>query len=131
MKVVDLNGRESHWQLAGHTTKRENCSSLHTETRHLLKEIYPNIQILEEVPIRIYAKKTLYLDFYLPMYHKAIEVHGQQHYVFSKHFHESAYLFKKTKLNDELKEEWCVKNGISLVVLPWNRKEEWKALILI
>lgn len=129
MKVVDLNGKESHWKLTGHTKTLGNKSSLHIKARELLQQLYPNVLRLEEVPIKVFPQKVLYLDFYLPLYNKAIEVHGQQHYAFSTMFHESRLAFKRQQLNDLLKEEWCEQNKIELIVLPFNEVSRWTMLI--
>ena len=129
MKVVDLNGREYHWQLAGHRPTNRKCSKLHLEARDTLNKLYPNIILLEEVPIRIYRGKLLYLDFYIPMYKKAIEVHGQQHYAFNSQFHKHKLDFKRQQLNDTLKEEWCDKNQITLIILPFDRIAEWRRIL--
>ncbi len=129
MKVFDLNGREHHWKTSGCLKKPNNKSKLHLHARDILENIYPNLIILEEVPIKIYADKTLFLDFYIPLYKKAIEVHGQQHFEFNSMFHTSKFEFKRQQLNDMLKEEWCVKNNIQHIILPWDRKNEWKVLL--
>jgi hypothetical protein len=129
MKVFDLNGKEFHWPPPGYRPKTYKKSKLHLQARALLKEVYPNIIILEEVPIRIYASRILHLDFYLPLYKKAIEVHGSQHYEFNTQFHTTAFDFKRQQLNDTLKDEWCVKNNINLVVLPHFRTEAWKQIV--
>lgn len=129
MKVVDLNGKEYHWQLTGHRPKKRKHSKLHLQARELVEEAYPNIIHLEEVPIRIYGSRILYLDFYLPMYKKAIEVHGQQHFEFNTQFHTTALDFKRQQLNDMLKEEWCDKNNIELLILRFDRKEEWRRIL--
>ena len=130
MKVFDLNGREYHWQLTGHRPTRRKHSKLHLKAREILETLYPNIIQLEEVPIKIYGSRTLYLDFYLPMYKKAIEVHGIQHFEFNPKFHATAFDFKRQQLNDMLKEEWCERNKIDLLMLPFDRIKEWKQIIV-
>jgi hypothetical protein len=53
----------------------------------MLHEKFPTLQILEEVSIPLRSKETLYLDFYIPLIKKCIEVHGEQHYKFVPFYH--------------------------------------------
>ena len=129
MKVKDLNGRISHWKTTGCHTQNDNKSSLHLKAREKIIRIFPNIIILEEVPIRIYAHKILFLDFYLPIYKKAIEVHGKQHFVFNPHFFPSRFEFKKQQLNDALKKEWCAANEIIYIELKFDEEDQWTTQI--
>lgn len=80
------------------------------------------------MPIVIEGKKKLFLDFYIPTFGLAIEVHGQQHFEFSSFYHKSKLDFMLSQANDNKKAEWCQLNGINLIVLAYNEKEEeWKA----
>ncbi len=96
-------------------------------TREIIKEIYPTCRFYEEVPIIVENKKKLFLDFYIPTFGLAIEVHGQQHYNFTAMFHKNKLDFLMAQANDNKKAEWCELNGINLIVLAYNEKEEeWK-----
>ena len=133
MNVIDLDGRQSLWNLTGYVAKGRslNKSQLHLQTRKLLSETFPTIQILEEVPISIRKSETLYLDFYLPLLKKCIEVHGEQHYKFIGFYHNNMLSFLKAKKRDQEKAEWCALNGIHHVVLPFNEDaSQWKKRIL-
>ena len=78
MLIKDLNGNTHNWQLTGTMAKGKisNRSSLHLTTRSIITQNYPTLQILEEVPIPLKNRETLYLDFYLPLKKTCIEVHG-------------------------------------------------------
>jgi very-short-patch-repair endonuclease len=120
MKVKDLNGNTHSWSLTGHLShgRIENKSSYHLNARQLLKQIFPTLQILEEVPINVRKNEILYLDFYLPLKKICIEVHGEQHYKFIPFYHKTLLDFSKAKKRDTEKQEWCQTNGISYISLP-------------
>jgi hypothetical protein len=95
--------------------------------RLLLKDIYPTLQILEEIPIPLRRSETLYLDFYLPLLKKCIEVHGEQHYKFVPFYHQNIMGFAKQKKRDNEKQEWCRNNNIEYIELPhYEDIESWK-----
>ena len=133
MKTIDLDGKIQDWKIAGKVfTHGQNVSKsgLHLKCRELLAELYPTIQVLEEVPINPKRGITLYLDFYLKLLNVAIEVHGEQHYKFTPHFHQTQAGFIKYKQNERLKKDWCTRNGITLIELPFNEEiNEWKQRI--
>lgn len=132
MNVQDLNGNELTWKPTGKvvTTDSRPRSDGHKKVRALLRELFPTVQIQEEVPIPIRPRQTLYLDFYIPLYKIAVEFHGEQHYKFVPHFHGTAYGYAKHRTRDAEKAEWCELNNIILHVLPHDTKEEdWKCQI--
>lgn len=132
MKIYDLDGNESNWSLLGSIkNNRRNQSSLHKQALGLLKEIYPTFQILQEVSVPIRRGETLYLDFYMPLLKKAIEVHGEQHYKFVAHYHSNAFGFIKHKKRDSDKKSWCETNDIEYIELPYDENsEQWKQRII-
>lgn len=132
MIVKDLTGHIHQWQLTGNMAKGKtsNRSSLHLQARSIIAFAYPTLQILEEVPIPLRRSEVLYLDFYIPLIKKCIEVHGEQHYKFVPFYHSSMLGFAKSKKRDQEKNEWCELNGIKHIVLPYNESiDEWKARI--
>lgn len=131
MNVKDLDGKNHYWHLNGNINKdSENKSSYHKLARSILKRIYPTMQILEEVTINIRKSEYLYLDFYIPLIKKCIEVHGEQHYKFVPHYHSNQLAFLKAKKRDYEKKEWCELNNIQYIELPYNNQEEWETLIV-
>jgi hypothetical protein len=132
MQVKDLDGNFSHWQLIGGIShgSLKNKSSLHLKARDLIHECFPTFQVLEEIPIQVRRSETLYLDFYLPLNKKCIEVHGEQHYTFTRFYHHNLLGFIKHKKRDQEKAEWCNINGIEYIELPFNEDiEQWKSKI--
>ena len=133
MKIKDLYGNISSWKISGDiVTAKDNRSrsKLHTQARKILYELFPTMQILEEVSIKPRGSKTQYLDFYINQFKLAVEVHGQQHYKFNTMFHASAQDFLNQRKNDADKKDWCDLNNITYVELAYNEKaEEWKKKI--
>lgn len=127
MTIKDLDGNDHNWSLLGKIKNlRKNISGLHKKANQLLIQIYPTIPILQEVDIPLRRTETLYLDFYIPLLKKAIEVHGEQHYKFVAHFHNNAMGFIRHKKRDREKQEWCFLNHIKYVELPYNESlEQW------
>jgi hypothetical protein len=133
MNIVDLDGNNIQWHLKGYIAKGrlQNKSSYHLLARNLLIDTYPTLQILEEVPIPLNARETLYLDFYLPLLKTCIEVHGEQHYRFVPYYHGNMMSFLKAQKKDRQKKDWCEINNIKYIELPhYESTEEWKAKIV-
>lgn len=128
MQVIDLDGNTHHWQLLGGISHGSinNKSSLHLRARDLIKKIYPTMQILEEVPIQLRKSEVLFLDFYVPLIKKCIEVHGEQHYKFNRFFHKTMLGFVRSRKRDVEKREWCTNNGILYIELPYNKQDTWE-----
>lgn len=57
---------------------------------------------------------TLPFDFYLPQKNIAIEYQGEQHYIEG-----SYYYSEKVVLHDKIKRDFCLKNGINLICIPY------------
>lgn len=131
MQVTDLDGNVSNWQLLGGISKgsRSNKSKLHLKARQLIHDIFPTLQVLEEISVQIRRGETLYLDFYIPLNKKCIEVHGEQHYSFSQFYHSTILGFMKQKKRDREKQEWCDLNNIEYIELPFNKQEDWENII--
>lgn len=127
MKTVGLDGMEYKLTLIGLTSKSslKNKSSFHLEARCLLKELYPTLQIIEEVPVHIRKSEVLYIDFFIPLMKKCIEVHGEQHYAFTPFYHRSPMDFLKQKKRDKDKKEWCELNNFTYIELPYNQQNLW------
>lgn len=129
MKVKTLDNELVNWVISGNTF--QNKSSYHNAAREVIKKVYLTAQILEEVSIPLYRGKTLYLDFYLPLYKMAFEIHGEQHYKFIAHFHKDVRGFAESRKRDLSKIEWCRINNIKVIELSYNEtEEEWLEKLL-
>jgi hypothetical protein len=128
MQIQSLDGLVQNWQLTGYTShaRIERKSSFHLIARELLKKQYPTLQILEEVTIPLKKSEVAYLDFYIPLLKRAIEVHGEQHYKFTPFYHANQLAFLKAQKKDREKREWCEINGIKYIELPYSEtQEQW------
>jgi hypothetical protein len=63
-------------------------------------------------------KSCLPFDFYIPSMNMCIEVDGKQHYVSLPYF-EKTISFEKRQKYDEIKNQYCIKNNITLLRLPY------------
>ncbi|MFA5586475.1 MAG: hypothetical protein WDA02_08030 [Saccharofermentanales bacterium] len=61
----------------------------------------------------------LKFDFYLPDYNLCIEFDGKQHFEVNEYFG-GIKSFKKQKLRDSIKTEYCKNNNINLLRIPYN-----------
>ena len=82
----------------------------------LLKEVFPHIKVKKEYFV-VYNGQRLFVDFFIPAFAMAIEVHGQQHDKFVQHFHGDAQGWRDHRKRDKIKEEWAGINGITFVVI--------------
>ena len=62
--------------------------------------------------------KKLRFDFYIESLSTFIEYVGIQHFEPVKLFGGSEY-FSKLRVNDQLKEDWCIKSGFKLIRIPY------------
>ena len=63
-------------------------------------------------------KVKLKFDFYLPEYNRCVEFDGEQHYKAVEYFGGTDG-FNKLKENDNIKNEYCYKNNIELIRIPY------------
>jgi|688.fasta_scaffold269464_3 hypothetical protein len=126
IKVKGLDGREYSWNLVSYLNNNRNPSSLHLEARELLHTKYPFDQILEEVNL---PGSNLIADFYIHSKKMIVEVHGQQHYKYNAHFFKTRGDFLQAQKRDKEKVRWAELNGITLVALPYNERENWERII--
>ena len=130
MKTRGLDGQIHNWKLHGYVARASESSprsKLHLKARTILKDIFPTVQILEEVAAPITRTEKLFFDFYLNTVKLVVEVHGQQHYKFNTLFHASAQDFANQRKRDRRKAEWCEYNNITYIELPYNEDEDqWR-----
>lgn len=131
MQVKDLDGNTYNWQLTGNIShgSRDKKSSLHLKARQLVHQAYPTLQVLEEVQLVLRKGEYVYMDFYIPLIKKCIEVHGEQHYKFNRFYHHNMMGFIKHQKRDREKKEWCDINNIQYIELPFDKESEWATLI--
>lgn len=85
-----------------------------------LKELFPHENIIGEH--YIYYKGTrLFFDFFLKSYNILIEVQGEQHYKYSRHFHGSVESFKAQRYRDNLKVEYVEEDSTLTLVYFYDK----------
>lgn len=65
------------------------------------------------------TKQKARFDFFLPDYNCIIEYDGVQHFVMGNGHFDNEEKFKRTQLHDQIKNEYCKKNNISLIRIPY------------
>jgi hypothetical protein len=132
MRVTGLDGKEYLFQKK---TKADNKKSQwHIKAVELIKEMFPNQTVMEEVELPGTKDKgllrNLYADIFLPNLRLLIEVHGEQHYSYNPFFHNTEMDFWKQKKKDSHKKKWCEINDVIYVELPYNDSDNWKRRII-
>ena len=127
MKITDLEGNIHRWKSEG-TTVRFNeqrpRSQLHKKARLLLRDIYPTLQICEEVLVPLRRDKKIFLDFYINTIKTVVEVHGAQHYKFNSLYHSCAQDFLNQQKRDMDLRDWCYLNNLNYIEFPFNEDEQ-------
>lgn len=135
IRVIGFDNKEHKFNFSKNKKRKyqDNKSSLHYKVRELIRDIFPNLSLYEEVTLpgskKIGRTSLLYADFFIPELMLIVEVHGKQHYEYCSFFHKDKMDFLKSRKRDSDKIEWCELNGIKLVALPYNEEKEWKNLI--
>jgi len=109
-------------------------SKLEITIDELISKALPNYDIESQCYETMYGTR-LFFDFCIPSLKVMIEVQGQQHYKFIRFFHGMIENFYKSNARDNLKQEWCGKNGYTLVYFKYDEiakltVEEVKARIV-
>lgn len=134
MQLVCSNGH--HWSTTWDNFYRGNrcprCSRQYKGeqlVRVSLQEMGVNFK--EQVPIRTEGTtKFQFLDFFIPELQLAIEYNGRQHYESVEQFG-GATALQRTQILDQAKRDHCIKNGITLLEIPYTRtKSEVKEIVV-
>ena len=95
-------------------------------------------KILEKLFIKYESQKKfdgckninhLLFDFYLPKYNVCIEYDGEQHFKAIKFFGGNDALIK-TQKRDKIKDEYCNKNNIHLLRIPYTKFDDIENIII-
>lgn len=104
------------------------CSSHRSSGEELIQTILNNYNV-KTLPQHTFDdcinKYKLRFDFYLPDYNICIEYDGLQHYKPIEWFG-GIEGFEKTLLRDQIKNDYCTKNGINLYRIKYNDNIELK-----
>lgn len=106
-------------------------SYIATQAHSILTNLFPSKpikQVFCEYYVN-YKGQKLYFDFYIKKLDIFVEVQGQQHTKFVKHFHQDKEAFVNQKARDNLKIEWIEENGFGLIRINYDENIT-EALIL-
>lgn len=113
------------------------CSNSMSLFEYKTKEFLDSLNIKYIKEYSFYDCKDILplpFDFYLTDLNKIIEIDGQQHFVEKAFFHNREIAdFTKTLLHDNIKNEYCKNNNISIIRIPYydfNKEEIYKEKIL-
>jgi very-short-patch-repair endonuclease len=101
-------------------------SELEEKVFNLIEEAVPFYKVIRQYYV-YYHNQQLRFDFYLPELRVCIEVQGQQHFTFNNFHYESVNEFKRQKVRDVLKQEWCEENNNTLIALKYDKVKELTA----
>ena len=90
-------------------------SKIADDVYSILQQEFPFTYIEKEYYIN-YKNTRLLFDFYIRNLGILIECQGRQHTEFVKHFHGQVENFYAQKRRDNLKEEYCEENDLTLVL---------------
>lgn len=97
-------------------SKGEKQVSLWLDNHHILYEKQKRFKDCRDI-------KSLPFDFYLPKQNICIEYDGEQHFKSVEHFGGNK-AFEITAKHDDIKNEYCKNNGISLLRIPYFKNVE-------
>jgi hypothetical protein len=132
IKVLGFDGREYKMNLDKVVRQYTPPSSYHQKAIDILTTICPSARYYSEVTLlgcKGVEGRELCADIFVPSFMAIIEIHGEQHYKYVKHFHKSIDGFHKYVRNDQKKKEWCELNDISYIELKYDQQDKWEDLI--
>ena len=103
--------------LAGHGCSKCCFSKGEKEIEKYLKNnniLYETEKMFDEC----IGQRRLPFDFYLPQYNTCIEYDGRQHFIEINYWGGKERL-EYTKINDQIKTDYCLKNNIKLLRIPY------------
>jgi hypothetical protein len=122
--VTGIDGKEYKWVIK---TKKSKPSKLHSAVLEVVKDVYPNYKILEEVRLFGSGNRDLYADIMVVSADVVIEVQGAQHNNYTQHFHGDIVQYSKSKARDKNKKLWCELNGYTFIECNYDEgKDEWR-----
>ena len=111
-----------------------SCGCLTSYYNSYIAKLLTDLQeeFTQEYPVYIDNKRFRF-DFYIPKYNLMIEYDGEQHFVpmrYHKDHTKNIEALKKRQKYDQLKTEYCEKNNINLLRIPYYEKENIDSIIV-
>jgi protein-arginine kinase activator protein McsA len=105
------------------------CSKITSIGETVIRELLDkmNIEYIEQHSFKdCKSKHILKFDFHLPDHNTVIEYDGIQH--FEPRWN-SQVEFERLKINDKIKTEYCIRNGIKLIRIPYTEFKNIEKII--
>jgi len=116
VSIPEVNKKINSLGLSWLKNSRKKMSRGQTALTMIMKKLLPGEEIINEHHIG----DKLKLDVFCPKYKIAAEYHGRQHFYYTSRFFESKYDFEQAQKRDEKKAQYCIDNGIALIVFRYN-----------
>lgn len=116
MQFLTLNGRKRNVPRVDKYRLNwdgDSLSGFQFKVKQFLRDYWKSHVLYEELPV---AGTRMTIDFFNATRRIAIECDGKQHTEYNKHFHRgSSSLYVKQVERDNIKDEWCVINDITMI----------------
>jgi hypothetical protein len=116
VSIPEVNKKINSLGLSWLKNSRKKMSRGQTALTMIMQKLLPGEEIINEHHIG----DKLKLDVFCPKYKIAAEYHGRQHFYYTSRFFESKYDFEQAQKRDEKKAQYCIDNGIALIVFRYN-----------
>jgi len=116
VSIAEVNKKINSLGLSWLKNSRKKMSIGQTALTLIMKKLLPGEEIINEYHIG----DKLKFDVFCAKYKIAAEYHGRQHFYYTSRFFESKYDFEQAKKRDEKKVQYCLDNGIALIVFRYN-----------
>lgn len=83
----------------------------------LVKEAYPNFEVVYEYPIGALSQR---IDIFIPSLALAFEIHGEQHYKYNSFFFKDTVDWNVSKNLDKRKMKYLNDQGVKVIEIPYN-----------
>lgn len=128
----NLCGSEQNWIATSNLLKQFSCGCIKQSQGELKIQqilIDNNIVFVKEKRFSsctFETGKVARFDFYLPDYNTLIEYDGIQHYIEGNGKYDNKEKFQLTQQHDLIKNQWCEKENINLIRIPYTHFNEIK-----
>ena len=116
VSIAEVNKKINSLGLSWLKNSRKKMSRGQTALTLIMKKLLPGEEIINEY----HSGDKLKFDVFCAKYKIAAEYHGRQHFYYTSRFFESKYDFEQAKKRDEKKVQYCLDNGIALIVFRYN-----------
>lgn len=122
---IECTSHGTFEQLPLHHIKGVGCPKCNQSKGEFMIETFLKEKDIRYIPQKkfddCFYRNKLVFDFYLPDYKTCIEFNGIQHY-YSIDIFGGDEALKLNKIRDDIKKDFCLENGIKLIVIKQDKK---------